>query len=254
MIAFVSDANGNSDIYLAKSDGSNITNLTHRSADDFSPVWSPDGNWIAFASGFNGNYSLHIMRPDGSGEKKIADVWWNFSWSPDNTKIAYLVSQPDDPSAAYSPAKTSLKVIDLDGNILQETYLGIYNQVDQLRWSQDGKSLSYVATQMSTDSSGVIRATESDIDQISLGGGQPVLLVKSDQQIDAWIGTAQNLTYLARDILTWNLVHNNGRSSTRLASWDPVSESMRILCSFQLGQYFIFCQQALVAGRETLVD
>ena len=232
LIAFVSDANGNSDIYLAKNDGSNITDLTHRPADDFNPIWSPDGNWIAFASGFSGNFSLHVMRPDGSDERRIADIWWNFSWSPDSHEIAYLGSLPANPSDAYSPARTSLKIIDLDGNVLQDTYLGVFNQADQLRWSQDGQSLSYVASQIATDNSGATTATESDIYQIGLGAKQPVLRAKSDHQIDAWIPTGRNLTYLARDIFTWNFIQTNGPSRTKLAIWDPVTDQCKSAAPF----------------------
>jgi sugar lactone lactonase YvrE len=110
------------------------------------------------------------------------------AWSPDSQKIAYLVSQPQDPALVYDPAKTSLKIVDLDGNVLQTMDLGIYSLVNQLRWSPDGHSLYYVATQMVTDASGATKATESDIDHISLDSKLPDVLVKSDQQIDAWIG------------------------------------------------------------------
>ncbi len=219
LIAFASDRTGNADIYIAKSDGSGVTNLTHRSANDSSPVWSPDGNWIAFASGFNGNYSLHIMRPDGSSEKKIADTWWNFIWSQDSKKIAYLVILPDNPSDPYSPAKISLKIIDLDGNILQITNLGVFNQAGQLRWSQDGQSLSYVASQMISTPTGEMKTTESDLFQLRLESKSPILLIQSDKPIDAWTGTESDLTYLVRNINEWDLFQRNGSKQKKLTTW-----------------------------------
>ena len=40
-IAFVSDRDGNDEIYLMKADGSEQTRLTNNSVDDWYPVWQP---------------------------------------------------------------------------------------------------------------------------------------------------------------------------------------------------------------------
>jgi hypothetical protein len=40
-IAFVSNRNGNSEIYVLNADGANLTDLTHPPGDDFDPTWSP---------------------------------------------------------------------------------------------------------------------------------------------------------------------------------------------------------------------
>ncbi len=40
-IAFVSDRDGNWEIYVMDADGSNPTSLTNNPADDFFPAWSP---------------------------------------------------------------------------------------------------------------------------------------------------------------------------------------------------------------------
>ena len=44
------------------SDGSNPRRLTHHSAADFSPSWSPDGRHIAFVSRRDaGNRDIYVM-------------------------------------------------------------------------------------------------------------------------------------------------------------------------------------------------
>ena len=40
-ILFISERDGNIEIYVMDADGSNQTNLTNNPADDYSPVWSP---------------------------------------------------------------------------------------------------------------------------------------------------------------------------------------------------------------------
>ena len=53
-IAFVSERDGNSEIYLMDANGNGLTNLTNNPANDHSPTWSPDGQQIAFVSNRNG--------------------------------------------------------------------------------------------------------------------------------------------------------------------------------------------------------
>ena len=49
-LAFVSERDGNAEIYVMDSDGSNPRRLTDHSAADFSPSFSPDGRHIVFMS------------------------------------------------------------------------------------------------------------------------------------------------------------------------------------------------------------
>jgi len=54
-IAFVSDRDGNSEIYVMDLNGSNVTRLTNNPASDQDPAFSPDGRWLVFASDRVGN-------------------------------------------------------------------------------------------------------------------------------------------------------------------------------------------------------
>ena len=49
-IVFVSDRNGNLEIYVMDIDGKNSRNLTDNRDKDYSPSWSPDGERIVFTS------------------------------------------------------------------------------------------------------------------------------------------------------------------------------------------------------------
>ena len=61
-IAFTSDRDGNSEIYVMNADGSNVERLTHHDAYDFGPAWSPDGTKIAFSSWRDGNFEIYVVR------------------------------------------------------------------------------------------------------------------------------------------------------------------------------------------------
>src|SRR3990167_9007601 len=68
-IIFVSEIDGNNEIYVMNADGSQQTNLTIDSGTDGIPFWSPDGQKIAFVSNRAGDYNLYTMNTDGRTSK-----------------------------------------------------------------------------------------------------------------------------------------------------------------------------------------
>ena len=64
-IAFITNRDGNREIYLMNSDGSNQHRLTNTPKDEQAPTWSPDGRRIAFVSIRNGNSDIYVMDADG---------------------------------------------------------------------------------------------------------------------------------------------------------------------------------------------
>ena len=78
-IAFVSDRGGSLNVFVARSNGSRVQQLTATRRGCFSgscnrsPVWAPDGKHIAFLSIGRYNSDLMVMRSNGRGEKEFAD-------------------------------------------------------------------------------------------------------------------------------------------------------------------------------------
>ena len=72
-IVFTSYRNGNMDIYVMNSDGSNETRLTNNPAWDGCLSWSPDGKKIAFASYRDGNDEIYVMNLDGSEQINLTN-------------------------------------------------------------------------------------------------------------------------------------------------------------------------------------
>ncbi|MBV6399945.1 MAG: Protein TolB [Anaerolineales bacterium] len=83
-LAFVSDREGNEEIYLISPDGTGIVNLTNNPGNDFNPVWSPSGRYIAFLSTRDGLFSLYVMNADGSNQTKAYEglVYTRPAWFP----------------------------------------------------------------------------------------------------------------------------------------------------------------------------
>jgi Tol biopolymer transport system component len=91
-IAFVSDRDGNNEIYVANTDGSAQTRLTSNTSGDYSPALSPDGKKIVFGSDRDGTYAIYMMNVDGSGQTRISTGTvdcYTPVFSPDGSKIAF---------------------------------------------------------------------------------------------------------------------------------------------------------------------
>ena len=61
------------DIFVSRTDGSDLRRITDDAFRDRSPVWSPDGSEIAFYSNRSGTYQVWLIRPDGSGLRQVTN-------------------------------------------------------------------------------------------------------------------------------------------------------------------------------------
>ena len=135
-IAFTSDRDGNEEIHIMNSDGSEQKNLTNNGARDAFPSWSPDGKKIAFVSDRDGELDIYIMNADGSKQKKVTrsvDNIFGPSWSPDGKRIAFVC----DKRMGYQ-----IHVINADGGE-HKNLTSRYSQFGIFSWSPDGQSIVF---------------------------------------------------------------------------------------------------------------
>jgi len=60
-------------VYLADADGSHAVRLDTGQPFNFSPQWSPNGQWVMLLAGEHYDCHPHVARRDGSGVRKLAD-------------------------------------------------------------------------------------------------------------------------------------------------------------------------------------
>ena len=118
--------------------------LTSNSVDDWSPVWSPDGNKIAFVSddGGDSDSEIYVMDTDGSNRRKLTNNRvhdFDPVWSPDSRYIFFTREQ-----TAYKDYE--LYRIDTLSGTERRVPFG-QNRVHRLEWSlsPDGRKISYTA-------------------------------------------------------------------------------------------------------------
>ncbi len=92
-IAFVSNRDGNREIYIMNPDGTEKVRLTQNFAVDLYPTWSPTGEKILFVSDRDGNRDLYLMDANGSNVRRVFKKSARREypkWSPDGKQIAYV--------------------------------------------------------------------------------------------------------------------------------------------------------------------
>lgn len=92
-LAFFSDRDGDSEIYVMAADGSEVRQLTHNSVEDRDPVWAPDGQRLVFFSRREATPDLYLIRADGTGLRRLttdAGAEHSVAWSPDGRRIAFV--------------------------------------------------------------------------------------------------------------------------------------------------------------------
>jgi Tol biopolymer transport system component len=119
------------EIFVARSDGKGVRQLTNEKAVSFLPNWSSSGKLIAFSSnreaGPNqlGEVQIYTMTVDGSRIRQLTRLKAQSSapkWSPDNSKIVFHSSVPIERAKnskewrLFRPAE--LYVMDADGSNL----------------------------------------------------------------------------------------------------------------------------------------
>jgi serine/threonine protein kinase/Tol biopolymer transport system component len=135
-LAFVSDRDGEYDIFVVEADGTGLRNLTRSpDSDDRQPAWSPDRRHVAFTSDRDGTFAVHVMAADGTDVQRLVDTTsFDPAWSPDGTGIAYAA--PDGTGVQR------IMVIDFDTGETRQVTDGAGN-AQRPHWSPDGTMLTY---------------------------------------------------------------------------------------------------------------
>lgn len=135
-LLYVSNQDGNNNIYMLNLVYMEITQLTDHPEEDTNPSWSPDGTKIAFESARDGNYEIYIMDINTSKVQRVTFNNQNDTdpfWLPSGNQLAFHTYRPEDEFEGYYS-------IQIDGtdekilfNIKNDSYISL---VYDIEWSE----------------------------------------------------------------------------------------------------------------------
>ena len=167
-IAFVSNRDGDSDIYAINPDGTGLTQLTHNEVDDFDPMPSPDGKLIAFDAAD----SPTVMNADGSGRRHLEGclLLTPGGWSPDSRHFV-----------CYAGLDNGLVVVDTAGGTVRP----LAESGAHPAWSPDGRTVAFF--------------DEDRLWVVPAAGGAPRRIGKrkiDEEIVPSWSPDSQRLAYV----------------------------------------------------------
>jgi len=151
-VLFLSNKDGDDDVYVANADGSSARALTSSAGSEQSPRWSPDGTRFAFIAPVAGGADIFVATRVGGtlNVTNTSEIENRFEWAPDGSHLAFDAGTP-----------SRVRVVRVDGT----GGLTIRSEQDSVSerlptWAPDSTKLAYRAESMM----GAVRIWQGGID------------------------------------------------------------------------------------------
>ena len=220
-IIYVSEKDGNPEIYLMEINGSEIQRITNSSRSEENPKLSKDGSYLGFLISKNDIKELHIIEMNNNNKQlqisdKNLDVE-DFFWSPDSRKLTFKAkdNKGNHDIYLYSLEKeltnkvTNTKGIEKLGN-----------------WSPDGEWIVYSVVIGEEDKVGIFKKNPDGVDEVRL-------TENFEDHNPLWSPDGEKIAFLSTrgsddlDIYTLNIENGEEKNITASQgddfdfSWDP---------------------------------
>ena len=226
-ILFVSNRDGDYDIYLMKLASGEVKQLTHNNHDDMEAVASPDGQKILFTSSVKGNSDIFVMNANGSSLTRLTThpgLDSSAQWSPDGKKIAFVSDRH---------RYINVYVMDADGsnviNISQTKTAAM-----KPLWSPDGRVIAFEHSN-SVKSKNIMLSTPNGSTQSKL-----TKTLHSNDFDMAWSPDGSKIAYVSmrKKLINIYVIDSTGKNEIQLTntpwidaapSWSSDSKKLAFL-------------------------
>lgn len=256
-VIFVSESDGDQEIFLLDVGDGSATQITDNNARDFSPIWSKDRKKIAYLTDETGNLEINQFDRNSEATKRLTlgenlDVSARLVWSPDGDQIAY-VSQQEGNAELYVLESDRSKPTRITFNDAQD-HLG--------DWSPDGEWLVFYADDADAEPglwlrnpSGVnlIRLTQGvDTDPVwSPDGGRIAFVRNEDDNVDIYVVARLDAGTWRDEVREFRLTQVPEADTS--PAWSPDSKSLALVSSRD-GNAEIYTMRADGARQQRLTN
>jgi TolB protein len=182
-IAFISDRDGNKELYMMDYDGFNQIRLTFNETIDYMPAWTADKKKISYTSYRGDKATLWLYSIYEGTRTKIFEEGTTYapSFSPNGRKMAFCSTEDNSNSEIY--------VANSDGtNIKRLTFNKAIDTAPT--WSPNSRLIAFTSDRSGTPQIYIMDAEGSNIERVSFGG--------SYHDGPAWSPTANKIAYVSR--------------------------------------------------------
>jgi TolB protein len=141
-VAFMSSQLGDTQMFVADTDGSHLHRITFSAGVNTSPVWNPKtGKQIIFVSDRGGEPVLYLANSDGTDPQKIdmPDMGYVIdpAWSPNGQLVAFSWRRPSGNFDIYIMDIVSRKLVELTRDA---------GRNERPSWAPDGRHIVFEST------------------------------------------------------------------------------------------------------------
>ncbi|MEW6457302.1 MAG: Tol-Pal system beta propeller repeat protein TolB [Acidobacteriota bacterium] len=233
-IVFVSERDGNKEIYIMDWDGANQTRLTYNKVIDILPRIFSDRIRIAYTSYRKGNPDLYIFNMNEGKNELLFSKGINYAadFSPDGKKIAFVSSMEGN---------TEIYIANSDGTGLKR--LTFNNSIDTSpSWSPNGREIAFTSDRSGSPQIYIMDVEGTNVRRITYEG--------SYYDSPAWSPDGDRIAFVSRiennfDIYVYSIRNNTIIKLTEFSgrnenpSWSPDGRHLTF-SSNRTGSYQIF--------------
>ena len=181
-IVFVSNRDGNDELYMMDYDGHNQTRLTFNKTRDYMPAWSFDGKKIAYTSYRRINAGLYLLNPYEGKITAISTKGTNFapSFSLDRKKLVFCSTMDGNAEIYVSTSEGK--------NIKRLTFNKAIDTAPS--WSPTSREIAFSSDRGGTPQIYIMDAEGSNLRRVSFGGNY--------HDAPAWSPTGDRIAYVSR--------------------------------------------------------
>lgn len=201
-IAFVSNRDGETEIYMMNADGTNQYRLTYDLLEKEEPAWSYDGKFISYhGKDSRGRTGIYLINVDGTNQRQLTSSSDQGAvWSPDTQSIAFH---------SYRDGNWEIFVMNRDGtnqrNISRNPNTDTYPN-----WSPDAR---FIVFHTQRDGNWEIYVMNAD------GTNQHRLTYnEAEDWVPAWSPNGQKIAFWSHRDGTWEVytMHVDGSKQERI--------------------------------------